>query len=341
MTGYCGSAIVVSFDPVFRRSVLMYPYPPSELFHLWIGIAGMGEARGWAAGFDIPPEFTVVEYESLQQVCQIGGVQPLEWVVEFSECLEILPGEVLPVARITLTSGQELPDSYRFETIPYGTGNPPAWFDCQNTETAVRRSGIAEITGPIAGGAVQPVAAPEATPPLGSIPLNVAFQANAYDTDGPQEELLFYWLFGDGLYSVEANPQHEYVEPGDYSVWLNVFDGVSDVNNFVIVNVTPSSIGSIPDPARQQQLLRPSPNPFNPQTELSFELEQDTRVRLTVYDMAGHRIATLLDEFMSAGRQTVRWGGTDSGGRAVPSGSYLVRLVTNQGVSNQKILLAK
>ena len=79
-------------------------------------------------------------------------------------------------------------------------------------------------------------------------------------------------------------------------------------------------------------LLPIYPNPFNPRANVPFELARDAHVRLVVFDLAGRRVATLLDEPRPAGRYTVVWQGRDHVGRAVASGSYYVRL-DGDGVS--------
>ncbi len=83
------------------------------------------------------------------------------------------------------------------------------------------------------------------------------------------------------------------------------------------------------------------PNPFNPATEIAFELDREQDVRLDVYDLAGRRVTTLAAERFAAGHHTVTWRGRDQSGQAVPSGAYLVRLVTERAVRSQKVMLAR
>jgi hypothetical protein len=69
------------------------------------------------------------------------------------------------------------------------------------------------------------------------------------------------------------------------------------------------------------------PNPFNPITTISYTLKEDTPVTLTVYNVLGQRVATLVDGFERAGYKTATWQGRDDAGRLVPSGTYVYRLV--------------
>ncbi len=68
-----------------------------------------------------------------------------------------------------------------------------------------------------------------------------------------------------------------------------------------------------------------APNPFNPRTQLSFDLRRDGLVRIELFDLAGRRVAVLLDEVRPAGRVEVVWDGRDDSGRGCASGTYFAR----------------
>lgn len=70
-----------------------------------------------------------------------------------------------------------------------------------------------------------------------------------------------------------------------------------------------------------------TPNPFNPRTEIRFDLPQAVAgLTLEVFDLAGRRVATLAEGPHPAGRHSVVWNGADDDGRPVASGIYLYRL---------------
>jgi len=79
------------------------------------------------------------------------------------------------------------------------------------------------------------------------------------------------------------------------------------------------------DPSIDAHLLA-TPNPFNPETELRFELSTDADVTLTVFDLKGRRIRGLLDERLTAGQHRVSWNGKNDSGAGMASGVYLMRL---------------
>jgi len=68
------------------------------------------------------------------------------------------------------------------------------------------------------------------------------------------------------------------------------------------------------------------PNPFNPRTTFSFELEYPDQVLLQVFDSTGRLVRTLIDGQCGAGRTELQWDGTDDYGRELASGVYLYRL---------------
>jgi hypothetical protein len=94
-------------------------------------------------------------------------------------------------------------------------------------------------------------------------------------------------------------------------------------------------------PVLATRLLGASPNPFNPLTTIRFECLEPGSVRLTVYDLAGRRVAVLCDGWLGAGPHQQDWDGRDAAGREVAAGPYLVQLRTRQGIEVQKIMLAK
>ncbi|MEX0686203.1 MAG: ice-binding family protein [Balneolales bacterium] len=78
------------------------------------------------------------------------------------------------------------------------------------------------------------------------------------------------------------------------------------------------------------------PNPFNPTTSISFELPEQTVVRLAIHDMLGREVAVLVSESRSAGFHQVTWNA-----QSVPSGMYLYRLSANGQILTGKMMMIK
>ena len=77
------------------------------------------------------------------------------------------------------------------------------------------------------------------------------------------------------------------------------------------------------------------PNPFNPETEISFGLPEPSLVRITILDMLGREIVTLVNREYSAGHQNVTWRGTDASGNKVGSGVYFYRIIATSQSGKQ------
>lgn len=84
------------------------------------------------------------------------------------------------------------------------------------------------------------------------------------------------------------------------------------------------------------EIVRAWPNPFNPSTTLEVGLEQAGPASLTVYNLMGQPVRTLVDGLLPAGRSQVRF---DAEG--LPSGLYLARFESEQGVHVQRLLLTR
>ncbi len=83
------------------------------------------------------------------------------------------------------------------------------------------------------------------------------------------------------------------------------------------------------------------PNPFNPITNIMFDLPRPSHVRLDIFDVSGRLVRTLVNEDRVAAAHTVVWDGTDSHGGRVASGAYYYRLVSDTGTATQKMMLVK
>ena len=99
--------------------------------------------------------------------------------------------------------------------------------------------------------------------------------------------------------------------------------------------------GEVPDAVTHTALLLPAPNPFNPQTELHFQLKDACDVDLSIYNVKGERVAQLAAGAYPAGRHAVTWRGVDTRGRRLASGTYFARFVAGAVVQTQRLALVK
>jgi Leucine-rich repeat (LRR) protein len=88
-------------------------------------------------------------------------------------------------------------------------------------------------------------------------------------------------------------------------------------------------------------LLNNYPNPFNPVTTIPFQLKENTKVEIAIYNVLGQKIKTLISRTMEAGSHKINWDSRNDFGAKVASGIYFYRLVTPKFTKAQKMILIK
>jgi len=83
------------------------------------------------------------------------------------------------------------------------------------------------------------------------------------------------------------------------------------------------------------------PNPFNANTTIEYDLEQNTHVELTVFDILGRKIIKLADHTDTAGKKSITWNGTDTNGNPVSTGVYIYYLKLDDVSFTKKMLMIK
>ena len=83
------------------------------------------------------------------------------------------------------------------------------------------------------------------------------------------------------------------------------------------------------------------PNPFNPMTLINYELLIDGIVNITVYDMMGRKIKTLINQSQTAGYKSVWWDASDSQSQGVPAGVYFYTIQIRDRIETRKMIFLK
>jgi len=135
-----------------------------------------------------------------------------------------------------------------------------------------------------------------------------------------------------------------------WNYWLVKNDGSMGVHNtkyavailYKSLGWTPLSVKDLPGVLPKDFALDQNyPNPFNPSTTIRFALPQESLVKLTVYDMTGAVVKTLMNNALGAGNKEVTWDGTNANGAKVATGMYIYRLEAGSFSSVKKMLLLK
>jgi len=83
------------------------------------------------------------------------------------------------------------------------------------------------------------------------------------------------------------------------------------------------------------------PNPFNPSTQITFSLPVSGHTELTIFDLLGRQVTTLVNGPIHAGVHQVEWSGTNGAGKSVAAGVYFYRLSSGTQTETRKMLLLK
>jgi hypothetical protein len=83
------------------------------------------------------------------------------------------------------------------------------------------------------------------------------------------------------------------------------------------------------------------PNPFNPTTIIHYAIPEAQRVKITIYDITGKEVKTLVNEVKPAGYYSINWDGTNNDFRKAASGMYIYCMKTDAFIKSQKMLLIR
>ena len=83
------------------------------------------------------------------------------------------------------------------------------------------------------------------------------------------------------------------------------------------------------------------PNPFNPRTNMRYDLPEEAFVDITIYDMFGNTVKTLVDKKKSSGFKSVQWNAKNNQGQPVSAGVYLYTIEAGEFRQTKKMILLK
>ncbi|MEE9270852.1 MAG: FG-GAP-like repeat-containing protein [Candidatus Krumholzibacteria bacterium] len=196
----------------------------------------------------------------------------------------------------------------------------------------------------------------EVTSEVGGLPEALAVDVNDFNEDGRPD-----LVFSNG--SLLMNTGAAFVDtsalivdlPASIGVLMNVHftdvdnDGDLDVYGYnmayVSQGVPPITVGIRNKPilSRPSYLGQNFPNPFNPSTTIQYWIAKQGPVTLTVYNVAGQQVKTLVKALQRPATRghIVRWDGRNESGEHVASGVYFYRLVTSNFIQTRKLVLLR
>ena len=83
------------------------------------------------------------------------------------------------------------------------------------------------------------------------------------------------------------------------------------------------------------------PNPFNPITNIKYEIPKKTKVKIKVFDISGQRVKILVNEEKTTGYWSTYWDGTNNLGQKVSSGMYIYTIETKEFKKSRKMIFMK
>jgi predicted MPP superfamily phosphohydrolase len=126
---------------------------------------------------------------------------------------------------------------------------------------------------------------------------------------------------------------------GDHAVcYINVLIQSNRTTTVVVAVDNAAPVSETPGVTR---LVQAHPNPFNPRTEISFQLEKAGPCRLAIFDLHGREVAVLHQGLLNADNHSFTWTGTDSQGQAMPSGVYFAALRAGGYNETRKLTLVR
>ncbi|MEW5925470.1 MAG: FlgD immunoglobulin-like domain containing protein [Candidatus Zixiibacteriota bacterium] len=135
---------------------------------------------------------------------------------------------------------------------------------------------------------------------------------------------------------VMPSGRHEFIEVASQYDFAIKEIQLSSVGGFVVKSTLDNAY--LPE---SFTLYQNYPNPFNPTTEIMFDLSEAASVRLTVYNLLGQEIRSLIDQTLPAGRHVAVWDACDDQGQKVASGIYFYSLDSDAFSARKKMLLLK
>ena len=147
--------------------------------------------------------------------------------------------------------------------------------------------------------------------------VNVSLRENTFSEDNMLLESAKYkWYDEDWM----PRKRHEYIYTGERGT------------------ISPGFFEVLP---KKVDLIKTSPNPFNPVTNISYRLLETGHISIDIYDMLGNKVRTLVSQTQNAGTKSYQWNATNDLGQTVSAGMYIYTIQTGDFIQTKKMILLK
>ncbi len=114
-----------------------------------------------------------------------------------------------------------------------------------------------------------------------------------------------------------------------------------DDKGWALFESTTTAVQTSPIQPEKFGLDQNYPNPFNPTTRIKYQLQESSTVYLSIYNMLGQHIRTLVNSSQAAGSYAAEWDGRNNLGASVPSSVYMYTIIAGDFVQTRKMMLLK
>jgi hypothetical protein len=189
---------------------------------------------------------------------------------------------------------------------------------------------------------------PGAVPTAGVYNFQISVQPNASGTNDVRffiekadKSYVFGGVFEDNHVPLATNKFNSVVfalNAGNTTTAVNVTDVYIDKGDPILTGIDQPARPAIPT---EYAVAQNYPNPFNPSTLINYQLPQPGHVRLSIFNLLGQEVRTLVDKDLSAGYHQILWDAKDNSGRVVGSGIYLYVIEAGDFEQAKKMMLLK
>ena len=131
------------------------------------------------------------------------------------------------------------------------------------------------------------------------------------------------------------------IASGSWQYWVTAVDSAgNESESSEIVSVMLSNDQDVAMPT-VYTLEQNYPNPFNPSTQIRYALPEQSMVTISIYDMMGRKVRTLVSQSLSPGYHTTIWNATNDNGLAVSAGMYIYMIQAGTYQQMKKMVLLK